>query len=235
MTGLRFKVVYILLFLSVGTGFVLGYYHIKLTKERTALQHKVEVLNKKVALLRNKYSEKRVLAEQQMREKSALAGQKRALEAEVERLGKENMSMLEENKALNALKEKLKNETLSLKANIEELSEKYSKVKTELADFELKYGRVIMGFDQDLKRMAAEKKTLRSEVRKERQKLHRCETKNAKLCLIANELIEKYRNKGLVKTLIQKEPFTQLKKVELEKFIQEYKEKIEEQKLERKR
>ena len=235
MTGLRFKVVYILLFLSVGTGFVLGYYHIKLTKERTALQHKVEVLNKKVALLRNKYSEKRVLAEQQMREKSALAGQKRALEAEVERLGKENMSMLEENKALNALKEKLKNETLSLKANIEELSEKYSKVKTELADFELKYGRVIMGFDQDLKRMAAEKKTLRSEVRKERHKFNRCETKNAKLCLIANELIEKYRDKGIVGTLMQKEPFTQLKKVEIEKFMQEYKEKIEEQKLERKR
>lgn len=235
MTGLRFKVVYILLFLSVGTGFVLGYNHIKLTKEKTSLQHKVEVLNKKVALLRNKYSEKRALAEQQMREKSALAGQKRALEAEVERLGKENRSMLEENKALNALKEKLKNETLSLKAKTEKLSESYSKVRTELAELERKYDRVVMGFDQDLKHMAAEKKTLESEVRKERHKFNRCETRNVKLCLIANELIEKYRDKGIVGALMQKEPFTQLKKVEIEKFMQEYKEKIEEQKLERKR
>ena len=235
MTLLHVKVVYILLFLSVVIGFVLGYYHIKLTKEQTSLQHEVEVLNKRAALLQRKYAEKRVLTERHLREKSALAGQKRALEAEVERLGKENMSMLEENRALNALKEKLKNETLSLKANIEELSGSYSKMKIELADFELKYGRVIMGFDQDLKRMAAEKKTLRSEVRKERHQFNRCETKNARLCLIANELIEKYRNKGLVKTLIQKEPFTQLKKVEFEKLIQEYKEKIEEQKLERKR
>ncbi len=235
MTRLRVKVLYIFLLLSVGTGFVLGYNHIKLTKERTSLQHEVEVLNKRVALLQRKYAEKRALAERHLREKSALAGQKRALEAEVERLGKENKSMLEENKTLNALKKKLKNETLSLKAKIKKLSENYSNVKTELADFELKYGRVIMGFDQDMKRMVAEKKTLESKVRKERHKFNRCETRNAKLCLIANELIEKYQNKGIIGTLMQKEPFTQLKKVEIEKFMQEYKEKIEEQELERKR
>lgn len=235
MTRLHVKVVCILLLLSVGTGFVLGYNHIKLIKERTSLQQEVKGLNKKVVLLQRKYAEKKALTEQHLREKSALAGQKRALEVEIERLGKENKSMFDENKALNALKKKLKNETLSLKAKIEKLSENYSKVKTELADLELRYGRVVMGFDQDLKRMAAEKKTLESEVRKERHKFNRCETKNAKLCLIANELIEKYQNKGIVGTLIQKEPFTQLKKVEIEKFMQEYKEKIEEQELERKR
>ena len=235
MTRLHIKVVYILLLLSVGIGAVLGYYHIKLTKEQTSLQHEVEVLNKRAALLQRKYAEKRALTERHLRGKSVLAGQKRALEAEVERLGKKNMSMLEENKALNALKKKLKDETLFLKAKIEELSENCSKVKTELADLELKYGRVIMGFDQDLKSMVAEKKTLQSELRKERQKFDRCMTKNAKLCLIANELIEKYQNKGVIGTLMQKEPFTQLKKVEIEKFMQEYKEKIEEQELERKR
>ena len=223
MTGLRFKVVCIFLFLSVGAGAVLGYYHIKITKEQTILQHKVEVLNKKVDLLRRKYAEKRVLAERQLRGKSALAGQKRVLEAEVERIGKENISMLEENRALNAIKEKLRDETLFLRA-------RYSNVKTKLADLNRKYGRVVMGFDQDLKRLAVEKKTLRSEVRKERQKLQRCETRNAKVCLIANELIEKYQDKGLGSVLMQKEPFTRLKKVELKRFIQEYKEKIEEQK-----
>ena len=235
MTRLHIKVVYILLLLSVGIGAVLGYYHIKLTKEQTSLQHEVEVLNKRAALLQRKYAEKRALTERHLRGKSVLAGQKRALEAEVERLGKKNMSMLEENKALNALKKKLKDETLFLKAKIEELSENCSKVKTELADLELKYGRVIMGFDQDLKSMVAEKKTLQSELRKERLKFDRCMTKNAKLCLIANELIKKYQNKGVIGTLMQKEPFTQLKKVEIEKFMQEYKEKIEEQELERKR
>ena len=235
MTRLHIKVVYILLLLSVGIGAVLGYYHIKLTKEQTSLQHEVEVLNKRAALLQRKYAEKRALTERHLRGKSVLAGQKRALEAEVERLGKKNMSMLEENKALNALKKKLKDETLFLKAKIEELSENCSKVKTELADLELKYGRVIMGFDQDLKSMVAEKKTLQSELRKERLKFDRCMTKNAKLCLIANELIKKYQNKGIIGTLMQKEPFTQLKKVEIEKFMQEYKEKIEEQELERKR
>ena len=222
MTGLRFKVVCVFLFLSVGAGAVLGYYHIKITKEQTILQHKVEVLNKKVDLLRRKYAEKKVLAERQLRGKSALAGQKRALEAEVERIGKENRSMLEENRALNAIKEKLRDETLFLRA-------RYSNVKTKLADLERKYDRVVMGFDQDLKWLVVEKENLRSEVRKERQKLHRCETRNAKVCLIANELIEKYRDKGLGSVLMQKEPFTGLKKVELERFIQEHKEKIEEQ------
>ena len=114
------------------------------------------------------------------------------------------------------------NETLFLRA-------RYSNVKAKLADLDRKYDRVVMGFDQDLKRLVVEKKTLRSEVRKERQKLHRCETGNARVCLIANELIEKYRDKGLGSVLMQKEPLTRLKKVELERFIQEYKEKIEEQ------
>ena len=223
------------LLLSVGVGSFLGYSHIKLKKEQTSLQQKVKKLNKRVALLQRKYAEKRVLAEQQVREKFALAGRKRVVEAEVERLLKENRFMLEENKTLNALKDKLKDETVSLKTNIEELSGSYSKVMTELADLERKYDRVVMGFDQDLKRLAAEKKTLRSEVRRERQKFHRCESNNARLCLIANELIQKYRNKGLVSALMQKEPFTQLEKVEMEKFMLQYKEKIEEQKLERKR
>ena len=235
MTRLHVKVLYIFLLLSVGTGFVLGYNHIKLTKEKTSLEQAIKGFNKKVALLQRKYAEKRAQAERHLRKKSALAGQKRVLEIEVERLGKENKSMFEENKALNALKKKLKDETLSLKAKIKKLSESYSKVKTELADFELKYGRVVMGFDQDLKRMVAEKKALESKVRKERHKFNRCETGNAKLCLIANELIKKYQNKGIVGALMQKEPFTQLKKVEIEKFMQEYKEKIEELELKRKK
>lgn len=235
MTRLRVKVLYIFLFLSIGTGFVLGYNHIKLTKEKTSLQQVVQGLNKKVVLLQRKYAEKKAQAEQHLRGKSIFAGQKRALEAEVERLGKENKSMFDENKVLNSLKKKIENETLSLKAKIENLSENYSKLKTELADFELKYGRVVMGFDQDLKRMVAEKKALESKVRKEHHKFNRCETGNAKLCLIANELIKKYQKKGIVGALMQKEPFTQLKKVEIEKFMQEYKEKIEELKLERKK
>ena len=235
MTRLHVKVLYIFLLLSVGTGFVLGYNHIKLTKEQTSLEQAIKGFNKKVALLQRKYAEKRALTERHLREKSVLEGQKRALETEVERLGEKNSSMVENNKALNVLKEKLKNETLSLKAKIEELSESYSKVKTKLADLELKYGRVVMGFDQNLKRMIAEKKTLQSELRKERLKLDRCMTRNARLCLIANELIEKYQNKGFVSTFMQKEPFTQLKKVEIKKFMQEYKEKIEEQELEKKK
>lgn len=54
-----------------------------------------------------------------------------------------------------------------------------------------------------------------------------CEKKNAELYQISTELMEKYKNKGVISALLQAEPFTQLKKVEIQNILQEYKDKAQ--------
>jgi hypothetical protein len=46
-------------------------------------------------------------------------------------------------------------------------------------------------------------------------------------------LLVKYKNKGVVSALAAKEPLTQVKKVELEEYVQEYSDKVDKLKFEK--
>ncbi len=64
-----------------------------------------------------------------------------------------------------------------------------------------------------------------------KQDLDTCRNHNAKLCIIADEMLKKQQSRSAVGTLIQNEPLTQIGRVELEKLTQEYQDKIEQEKL----
>jgi len=49
-----------------------------------------------------------------------------------------------------------------------------------------------------------------------------CERNNEDLYTIVNELIAAYQDKGVFRTLMEKEPFTQLKRVQVENMMDEY-------------
>lgn len=53
-----------------------------------------------------------------------------------------------------------------------------------------------------------------------------CETKNAALVEIANELVQRYENKGVWEAMTGAEPLTQLGRVRLQELTQEYRVKI---------
>jgi hypothetical protein len=61
--------------------------------------------------------------------------------------------------------------------------------------------------------------------------LSSCEESNASLCIIGEELVKAYKNKGITTAILEKEPLTQIKKVELEQLAQKYKENIEQLKI----
>ena len=63
------------------------------------------------------------------------------------------------------------------------------------------------------------------------QNYDKCADNNIRLYHIGDELIKRYRDKGFTGTLLQNEPFTQVKKVELEKLVENYKERIDREKL----
>jgi len=182
-----------------------------------------------VGLLQRKYAEEKARAAALARTKLTLESKQRALQTEIERLEKESASVLTENKAIS---EELKRKAQACQASLEKLSQQCAKLKVEHDTLEGKYAQKVKDCDGKVSQLSAEKTTLESEIKRQGQRLERCQTHNARLCVIADELVEKYKNKGITSSILQKEPFTQLEKVEIEEIVQEYKEKIEEQKLE---
>jgi hypothetical protein len=85
--------------------------------------------------------------------------------------------------------------------------------------------------DLGLKKITGEKQALQSELKKMTQELGHCASNNAELCIIAEELLTKYRNKGVGAAILEREPIVQVKKVELEQLTQKYQEEIEQQKI----
>ncbi len=84
---------------------------------------------------------------------------------------------------------------------------------------------------QTFQTLQEREKELKQLTADSQRKYDQCAEHNARLYMIADELIHKYENKGVVSSLLEKEPFTQIKKVELEKLVQDYKDKIDQQKL----
>jgi hypothetical protein len=54
-----------------------------------------------------------------------------------------------------------------------------------------------------------------------------CEKKNGELYQIDLSLMEKYKDKGVFTSLLQKEPFTQIESVKIENLLQEYRDKAD--------
>jgi hypothetical protein len=78
-----------------------------------------------------------------------------------------------------------------------------------------------------VKKIKGEKDALKAQLKKTTTKLSSCEANNANLCIIGDELVKAYNNKGIGAAILEKEPLTQIKKVELEQLTQKYKEEIE--------
>jgi len=57
-----------------------------------------------------------------------------------------------------------------------------------------------------------------------------CATRNARLYEIGGEILERYENKGVFSSLLAAEPFTGLKRVELENLVEDYRDKLDAQK-----
>jgi septal ring factor EnvC (AmiA/AmiB activator) len=114
-----------------------------------------------------------------------------------------------------------------LEMKVKELDEASAKTKKELQEME----RSSKDLDREVKKVTGEKQALQAELKKKDQDFGQCVTNNAELCIIADELLKKYQNKGIGAVILQKEPLTQIEKVELEKIVQQYQEEIGQRKI----
>lgn len=77
----------------------------------------------------------------------------------------------------------------------------------------------------------AERKRLDALAAQQKQSIATCEEHNAKLHGQGVALLEKYQSKRCFDAALQNEPFTGLKRVEIENFVEDSREKLDEQKL----
>src|SRR6185437_1613371 len=80
--------------------------------------------------------------------------------------------------------------------------------------------------EQDLKN-----KTVALAKQDEQRKL--CETNNNELYRIGRELTDWYTSKGAMNAILEAEPFTRIKRVEMENLLENYRDKLEGQHLQR--
>lgn len=66
-----------------------------------------------------------------------------------------------------------------------------------------------------------------------RQRVQTCETKNAELYKLGEQVLDLYDKKGVIDSLVADEPVTKLKRVEFENLMQDYEDKLRAQEINR--
>ncbi len=204
----------------VGLSAGLGYGHLQLGREQQTHQNKINEMNRKIALLQKKASDEREA-------RSGSEGRNRSLQAEVEKLRKENGEQAEGIKKLEA-------EAQSFEAKLKDTTEQVARMTAARGEVSAQLAQVLQAageLEGQAKLLASGKQTLETSLAKVNQDLDNCRNHNARLCLIADEIVQKQQSKSTVGSILKSEPLTQIGKVELERLTQEYKEKIEQEKI----
>jgi chromosome segregation ATPase len=232
MTRILVKIFLILLFLaSVGTIVFLGHKQGELRKENDLLEERLKDADNRVKLLKQRYAEQKALAGGLMRTKRVLEGQRAVFEERIRGIEKEMQVLAEKRQALKLEGERTKKALEGKIKEINEISEKLAESKKVHKENVQKHKEIIKKYDAEKKRLKEEYESLDSEQKRVNREMERCKSNNQNLCKIAQDLVRRYQKKGLLDAVIVKEPLTKLKQVELEKYVQEYQEKIQQNSL----
>ena len=157
-------------------------------------------------------------------EKTELASQVEALKKQLSEMESKKTELETklsgQAKQISKLSDKQQQAELSNKQRQAELSDKYQETENKLKQMEQQYATTNNSLQQTKTEKEQEKKRLDGDVQA-------CEKKNAELYQLSVKLMDKYQNKGVWEAMSQKEPFTQLEKVRIENLLQEYRDKVE--------
>ena len=124
-------------------------------------------------------------------------------------------------------RDSLQTENAQLKADLAALKAKKSSTDGAL----VKSKESLREIQENLDRTVAEKKMAEEEAAERGRRIEQCSVKNAKLHELNSELLQRYANKGVVDAMVRREPFTGIKKVQLENLIQDLQDKIDAQRV----
>ncbi|MFP4474810.1 MAG: hypothetical protein ACLFOY_04570 [Desulfatibacillaceae bacterium] len=229
------RIVVGILLLALGLGVGLGIGKWRLDNERAANDAQVSRLEKKIAAYHKKYIEKSALVDGMMRAERAIKGRLAQAEQAARDL-EEDLVLLEEDyredvDVLDAgIREHKK--TIALKElRIAELGEQIIAAGDRIREKDSEIREMKQLVAKTLAEHEATVAELEADVMKRDARIEHCRQNNTKLVSISRDLLEHYQNKGLVDSIMQKEPFTQVKQVEVENLMREYSDRIDKESL----
>ncbi|MFN0316745.1 MAG: hypothetical protein ACKVQA_17115 [Burkholderiales bacterium] len=160
-------------------------------------------------------------------EKAKLAGDTAAKEKE---LGGLKSQLKKKEAAESKLRNELKTRIAQVRADLDKVEARYNEVSGQLKDMtqtNRNNEAVIKARDGQIADLNAKLGAQREVIARQTQLLSAADEKNKALVKIGRELMGRYKDKGVMDALMQKEPFTQIERVRLQNTLQEYDEKLE--------
>lgn len=166
----------------------------------------------------------RALAEQ---EKAAALADKETAERELDKVRSGEASSKRQLASERAARSRIEAELKSLQAESEALKARLADTEKQLAD-SVALQRATA---QTLAQVESAKKKTEGQLSGKAHDLQVCQTHNGQLYAIGREMMQKYRDKSCQDALVQAEPFSGLKKVEVENLLETWRDRLDREKL----
>jgi len=160
-------------------------------------------------------------------EKAAVEQEKAALGKELETLKKKTGEIESSVARANRRGVAAEKEAEALKQAKIELSEKITQLEKQFSESQLS----LRDTRQSLQQETSQKQRLEQNLSTRDKELGVCETKNKALYQYQVELLNRAQNRGSLDVLLEKEPFTGVKRIEIENLMEEYRNKIDKEQI----
>ena len=160
--------------------------------------------------------------------------EKAKLARELEQAAKAQEAAREESAAIGLELQRAKEQGRAAGQELEGVKQNLATTREQLADTRRQLGetkKTLADTQGALERTQGEARGLEAVKTRRERELALCEDKNRKLYQLGRELMVLYERKGVDGVLAQREPFTGLRQVEVENLMEEYRDKLDEQKL----
>jgi chromosome segregation ATPase len=160
-------------------------------------------------------------------ERTALQAENAELKAQVSKLEKDAKTFTTEKEALVRRAGTAESKVSRAESGQQSVSSRLESTESRLSEVVGKYKEVA----EQLRKIEAERNELVQQVAGNSQSLKVCAQRNVQLADVANEALDRYEKKGCFGALAQAEPFTGLKRIEVENAVEGYRQQIDSLKL----
>ncbi len=160
-------------------------------------------------------------------EKATALSEKEAAENELEKTRSDTASTKRQLSSERSARSRIERELQAIQSERDALKTRLTDIEKQLAESMALQRATAQTLTQT---ESAKKQTLAQLAGKE-QDLNVCQTHNGKLYGIGREMMQKYRDKSCADALAQSEPFTGLRKVEVENLLETWRDRLDKEKL----
>jgi chromosome segregation ATPase len=150
--------------------------------------------------------------------------------AERDALGVQNAKLAEEKAALAKQLEQLQKKLSGSESSLDKYKENDAALRDRLAQDRARMQELVDKFRetaQNLRQVEMERVELRTDLTARQEEIRQCTRKNLELYQANLDLLDRYESKGVWDAMMQREPVTGLKRVEVENRIEEYRRRLD--------